>query len=885
MGSVERKPDVGVRPPVSEVPVQKVGELPGGQKVTPLTGSGTGKPLSEILKKAEDDINRAAGKALDNPPVITRLYSLLAGIRSFSCMKVINYISDYFYFGKVGREFHVNSLSEFKGASKAGDYYLSEREGGSFLAGAPSSAKDLLSSQKIDGPRKFTNQEGIKVRVPCNFAKDLSRMKMTICGMDNKDCREPEGKAHNDNLVSNCQGIKSAFEKEGIGEDGFFASLELAHQGITGDLMTYLNRFNDVDKNYVQHRAEASIEAGFRWVGANKVFRIDLTVDVPYGRVILDTPGAQFLKQESVSIKRTIDIPVESLKKVKVMPKQGGIENGYTFSNIPKDVTGRDVWEPSKHVSTVELKDWMDHYSQLIAKDPKSVSIDDVKQWIENSEKAYDKPDHFGGRFFGVDSVPANVKHAMVLHCNKEVLDKEFPGLKEEMEKAYLANVNPNQKVSGSSEDANNWGLESVQDGLKKDFGRSLANIHVFVDTPQSSGIQELSVTTINPSWDVLNDALTRLESAVDNLTQFNVYDKTQRTLEENHKSRTKSVVSSCLEIFKEGTEGCPAVAKLLANPTAAHFSSEENRKEVLSELISKMERLIPKMDALVGDRISYKDVVEEKKMKVKNLREGKPILAERTREDFAEILVDPKRTVKNISLNWQEQKRKDTAEAIASWLSQTPEIMSTKLQGLYIKNNTPKKVAEKVAGIIKGIDDLKNGTGKSRVAVTKEIFIERNETGELKVVYKDPKSALVRQKMTEVLNDVGFVTGSSLGHHEDLACQVLRQLEGSKKEEKIEVLKAIRLAVSGTPLEMLTSKDLRMKLSDSHGSRIEVAKDKEGDIFVKHTQILKIMTDEEVELNDGWDNVGDKNLSECNILFDIKNKLCTYSLSPVKTS
>ena len=525
---------------------------------------------------------------------------------------------------------------------------------------------------------------------------------------------------------------------------------------------------------------------------------------------------------------------------------------------------------------TVKLTAWMDNYSKLIEESPKSVSLDEVKQWIEKCKKAFDKPGHSDGMFFDANSIPAQVKRALVLHSKKEELEKEFPGIA--ASKDYLNEI---------------YTTRNAQEGLRQDFERSLKGIRIFVETPESKGPEELALTAMASVWNPLWQAMTDCEGVAKSLMEFDVCNE-KMSKEENQTKKVEEIIRKCREAFGDEMSAYPAVAKLLQNPDAVIWSKKENQNVILSEVISKMEELSSKMEKVAGDAIPYKNKVREARRELMDL---KGIGEVSTKEPLQDVLVvafaDPSKKdedVKGLKSGWQDRKRKDTAETIASWVNiysrelagseaetKAKEDLRIRFRALYAENNTGKKITEKVDKIIKDIENLKSGKVKSRKAITKEIFVELDEKGKLRIVYNDRKTVNVVNSMNRELEEAGFDTKKTFGYDDELAYQLLSRLEGSSKEEKDEVLRATCLTVVNTPLEMLAMVGLAAK---AEPLTVKITKKEDGGVFVEHKYVIKAMPLDEMN-EESWSNVSDKNLYECNILLDVKKKLYTYSVFP----
>ncbi len=112
---------------------------------------------------------------------------------------------------------------------------------------------------------------------------------------------------------------------------------------------------------------------------------------------------------------------------------------------------------------------------------------------------------------------------------------------------------------------------------------------------------------------------------------------------------------------------------------------------------------------------------------------------------------------------------------------------------------------------------------------------------------------------------------GNPIEHHEELAYEVLQSLEGSTKEEKVQVLQAIRLTSPSVVIQILSREGVKVELSKSSNTEIEIITE-EGSLLVKQTYNLDVVSVED----------GSRKEFAVSMEFDIKNKTCIYSLSQI---
>ena len=328
------------------------------------------KKIFEFIQIKSNQI----GSTIKNPTIISKVSDVLGSLAA-GCSKVLNIAKNFFsQQNEIDQRFLGKSLKDFKGITQTRNYFLPKPkltalEGPGFLtdesgttkakAGANYNAMAMLKSETIATLKELTlpnSKENLTIHIPNQIEKDLSRLPLTICGITNLNS-EGNVNIRVDDYADKAtiyNDIKTKFEKEGIGEGGLVAACELMQQGLVADLFSYFMAFNDADNDYSIDSAnpdKISITASFTGQGDSRVFRIEVTTK-NYDTIVTtekNEKGKEISvnKQEGcITVKRTVDIPIQELREIKLVRREAGlnVQEGVAFSNMPKNITGKDEW-------------------------------------------------------------------------------------------------------------------------------------------------------------------------------------------------------------------------------------------------------------------------------------------------------------------------------------------------------------------------------------------------------------------------------------------------------------------------------------------------------------------------------------------------------------
>ncbi len=235
--------------------------------------------------------------------------------------------------------------------------------------------------------------------------------------------------------------------------------------------------------------------------------------------------------------------------------------------------------------STLELDRFMKDYEQKVKEHPHKVSKEVVKQWFSSYEVAC-KTEGKEHEFYGFASIPIDVQMALLKTTPRSHLVEDFP----EMASKFTREI---PVVEGS--------LDLLHNRLRQDFSRSVAGMHFYVSENSPSRV-ELSVSNINPSWASLLD----VQVAAEIFGNLLVVDESALN--------PQNILRACRK-FCEGEDSSeyPAAFSLQsASDPEALLRDPDFRKRLLGEVNSKMEKALPKMQEVAGDRASYLGRVNE---------------------------------------------------------------------------------------------------------------------------------------------------------------------------------------------------------------------------------------------------------------------------------
>ncbi len=261
--------------------------------------------------------------------------------------------------------------------------------------------------------------------------------------------------------------------------------------------------------------------------------------------------------------------------------------------------------------STFELNNFMKDYEQKIKESPQRVSKEVVRQWLASYEAAC-KNEGKEQEFYGFASVPIDVQIALLETTPKADLVQDFP---------EMATNFKNEFSLGEG------ALYALHNRFRQDFSRSITGMHFYV-SENSPFREELTVSSINPSWVSLLDVQVAGETLGGLL------------IAEESVLNTPDILGACRKFCKEeDSSEYPAAFRLQsASDPEALLRDPDFRKKLLGEVTSKMEKALPAMQEVAGNRISYRTKINEcigviNRLRIamgEDLREQLPNLGER---------------------------------------------------------------------------------------------------------------------------------------------------------------------------------------------------------------------------------------------------------------
>ena len=313
--------------------------------------------VSEFFQRVSSVFTKNVAGDLESPSMGSREIFLLGSVSS-SCLKIINYVAEFFGTNPGNSEFFVSDLSDFKGATKIGDYSLPGIDKQPLLTGASKVVRAILEGSNLK-TIELKGEGDSTIKVPHDFARDICRTKdVTICEVSNKfpttkDLGGEDSEAgmesrdlskYQSEVISLYKKVEAVFNGKGIGESGLFAALEVIQQGITADASIYLTTFNN-DTSALQSAIIDSIAARFEGAGDSEVFSIEIKTIFNVSDLTGDSEKPP-QKKGDITLTQTLNISVTDLKKIE---KQSSEESDvYSYSNLPGNVTGSDVWSAFK---------------------------------------------------------------------------------------------------------------------------------------------------------------------------------------------------------------------------------------------------------------------------------------------------------------------------------------------------------------------------------------------------------------------------------------------------------------------------------------------------------------------------------------------------------